>query len=196
MAQRVAGEIYESVTGQLFEIGRQLRQPNGYPFDAQKLQRALQNAIEGKFDVTSVVQQYLVSVNYDLSVKDAIAVGRYDWKNDSIIAKNFPSKRAGTADMEIILVKFDDTMSSEDVLRELDRQRTAFGRMRNYLPSGRNIPMCSANSRWSHLVPCGRTRAATATCRISTGALASASLHLHWFDDDWYSDYRFAAVRK
>ncbi len=49
MATKVAGELYESITGQLFEIGRQLRQPNGYPFSPSRLKIALQNAIEGKF---------------------------------------------------------------------------------------------------------------------------------------------------
>ena len=47
--QIVAGEIYETITGQLFEIGRQLRQSSGYPFDAQVLKNHLQDAIEGKF---------------------------------------------------------------------------------------------------------------------------------------------------
>ncbi len=45
----VAGELYESITGQLFEIGRQLRQPNGYPFNPEVLKKHLQEAIEGKF---------------------------------------------------------------------------------------------------------------------------------------------------
>jgi|SRR3989338_3241729 len=49
MAQCVAGDMYESITGQLFEIGRQLRQPNGYPFDPLQLKSHLQAAIEGKF---------------------------------------------------------------------------------------------------------------------------------------------------
>ncbi len=49
MAIKVAGELYESITGQLFEIGRQLRQPNGYPYNPEHLKVALQNAIEGKF---------------------------------------------------------------------------------------------------------------------------------------------------
>jgi len=49
MATKVAGELYKSITGQLFEIGRQLRQPNGYPFNPEELQRHLQAAIEGKF---------------------------------------------------------------------------------------------------------------------------------------------------
>lgn len=45
----VAGELYEAITGQLFEIGRQLRQKGGYPYDPHKLKRMLQDAIEGKF---------------------------------------------------------------------------------------------------------------------------------------------------
>lgn len=49
MAVKVAGERYESITGQLFEIGRQLRQPKGYPFNPAELQKFLQRAIEGKF---------------------------------------------------------------------------------------------------------------------------------------------------
>jgi hypothetical protein len=50
MANIVAGELYESITGQLFELGRQLRQPNGYPFDAATLKAHLQAAIEGRFN--------------------------------------------------------------------------------------------------------------------------------------------------
>ena len=50
MAKKVEGELYESITGQLFEIGRQLRQPNGYPFDPENLQDALQNIVNGVFN--------------------------------------------------------------------------------------------------------------------------------------------------
>jgi len=50
MAEKVAGEMYEKLTGQLFEIARQLRQPNkGYPFSPVFLKDHLQAAIEGKF---------------------------------------------------------------------------------------------------------------------------------------------------
>lgn len=47
--QIVAGELYESITGQLFEIGRQLRQKNGYPYSPERLKQILQDAIEGRF---------------------------------------------------------------------------------------------------------------------------------------------------
>ena len=45
----VAGDLYEGITGQLFELGRQLRQPNGYPFNPLQLKTHLQAAIEGRF---------------------------------------------------------------------------------------------------------------------------------------------------
>ena len=49
MAQKVEGKLYESLTGQLFEIGRQLRQKNGYPYNPDLLHKYLQAVIEGKF---------------------------------------------------------------------------------------------------------------------------------------------------
>lgn len=53
----VAGEMYESITGQLFEIGRQLRQPNGYPFDPKMLKDYLQDAIEGRFRLSNFLRE-------------------------------------------------------------------------------------------------------------------------------------------
>lgn len=49
MAKKVEGKLYEVLTGQLFEIGRQLRQKNGYPFDPDELKDYFQEAIEGNF---------------------------------------------------------------------------------------------------------------------------------------------------
>lgn len=51
MAAIVTGESYYQLTGQLFEIGRQLRQSSGYPFDPEKLKISLQSAIEGRFEL-------------------------------------------------------------------------------------------------------------------------------------------------
>lgn len=53
MATIVAGNIYEKLDGQLFEIKRQIRQQNGYPYDPEKLLRHLQKAIEGEFSEES-----------------------------------------------------------------------------------------------------------------------------------------------
>ena len=57
--QIVAGEKYESITGQLFEIGRQLRQKDGYPYNPEALGRHLQDAIEGKFNQDEPKNEFL-----------------------------------------------------------------------------------------------------------------------------------------
>ena len=49
MANKVAGDLYFDLDGQLAEIKRQLRQQNGYSFDPKLLKSHLQNAIEGRF---------------------------------------------------------------------------------------------------------------------------------------------------
>lgn len=49
MAQRVEGDLYYELDGQLSEIKRQLRQPSGYPFDLERLKSGLQVLIEGRF---------------------------------------------------------------------------------------------------------------------------------------------------
>ncbi|MBI2627098.1 MAG: hypothetical protein HYW77_02530 [Parcubacteria group bacterium] len=45
----VAGDLYQELDGQLWEIKRQMRQPSGYPFDPFQLKVHLQFAIEGRF---------------------------------------------------------------------------------------------------------------------------------------------------
>ena len=50
MAQRVKGDLYYDLDGQLSEIKRQIRQPSGYPYDPSKLHKYLQDGIEGRFD--------------------------------------------------------------------------------------------------------------------------------------------------
>lgn len=49
MAQQVSPAMYYELDGQLSEIKRQIRQPAGYPFDANELKDALQSIIEGRF---------------------------------------------------------------------------------------------------------------------------------------------------
>jgi hypothetical protein len=44
---RVAGDLYVDIDGQMWEIKRQLRQKEGYPYDPMRLVEHLQAAIEG-----------------------------------------------------------------------------------------------------------------------------------------------------
>lgn len=50
MATIVTSDQYVEVDGRLYEIKRQLRQKDGYPFNIARLAAALQALIEGRFD--------------------------------------------------------------------------------------------------------------------------------------------------
>lgn len=50
MGVTVEGGLYDVITGQLFELGRQLNEKGGYPYDPVKLYAYLQDAVEGNFE--------------------------------------------------------------------------------------------------------------------------------------------------
>ncbi len=89
MTEKVAGELYERITGQLFEIGRQLCSCSGYPFNSTKLERHLQDAIDGQFECTVLIRNLptwktvkLGTHKSILEVRTSLEVGGYkigDW---------------------------------------------------------------------------------------------------------------------
>ena len=104
MANIVAGDLYESITGQLFEIGRQLRQPNGYSFDPAQLKLHLQAAIEGRFEV--------VYGNF-----------RFDKRKDGwTLLENSP-RHISSAITGISFLKGENSINGEEMVR---RARTEF----------------------------------------------------------------------
>jgi hypothetical protein len=73
--------------------------------------------------MTHAGNTYLLSVDYGRSVKDGVIAGYYDGRIDAdiVYAANFPTEREGTAEVEMKLIHFDRDISTEEVLRELDR---------------------------------------------------------------------------
>lgn len=81
----VAGDVYRDIDGQLFELKRQLRQPDGYPFDLAKLKVALQQIIEGNFNtpagsVLRSAQAPLFKVEYTNLAKAIADTEKFSWK--------------------------------------------------------------------------------------------------------------------
>jgi len=202
MAVKVAGEKYESITGQLFEIGRQLRQPNGYPFDPTQLKDFLQLAIEGKFNGTpapaAMPEQLVLSVDYGRSLEQMIAAGQYDWTNSDITAKRFPVQGVGIVQYEAKLFHFDRSTASQDNVDAIKADDPANpwepGKIEHLLSFGekypeeqRKYPIVALGSVASvygfRFVPClGRS-------------VAERGLRLDWWYYDWDGRCRFLAVR-
>lgn len=156
------------------------------------LQRALRTALLP--DAQNIIT-YPVTVNYDLSLAGMIKAGWYDWVNSDITEKYFSMNSTGTKEVVTRLVHFNQYLSSDDVLRELDKrglrpatiaELLAFGA--KYPELQRQFPIVALGSIWQHLglrfVP------------YLYGRGSERRLSLDWFEYGWYDGYRFLAVRK
>ena len=119
MANIVAGELYYELDGQLLEIKRQLRQPNGYPFNPFQLKLHLQAAIEGRFGPGEI---YGVKLG-GTTTTDQIA---QQWReaglyvNEYITQANFPLKPHAIEDAEIEVIDPGCPFTEEEGLKFLE----------------------------------------------------------------------------
>ncbi len=115
----VAGDLYFELDGQFSEIKRQLRQPNGYPFNPFQLKLHLQAAIEGRFGPGEI---YGVKLGGPTTT-DQIA---QQWReaglyvNECVTQANFPLTPHATLDSEIEVIDPGCSFTEEEGLKFLE----------------------------------------------------------------------------
>ncbi|EKE20395.1 MAG: hypothetical protein ACD_8C00006G0007 [uncultured bacterium] len=165
-----------------------------------KIVDALAGDINGVVDVpvetVGAENAYAVSVDYNMSVEEAVKLGSYDWSNSDVTTKNFPTKLSGKTDVEIKLFHFDRNISSENAIMEMDKTGYRPAETHELLALGAKYPdlqrefsIIALGSVWRHLD--GSRYVAYLRRRDSR-----RKLHLRNFGIDWLGRCRFAAVRK
>jgi len=144
----------------------------------------------------NALNAYRLIVNYDRSVEKAIKAGRYDWTNDNITSKNFPTKRSETAEIDIELIHFNRDMSTDEVLAELDKKGLRPAELHELLALGekhpdlqREFPIIALGSVW-------RRSSGFRSCPCLSKDGSERDLDLGWFGHEWDARCRFAALRK
>ena len=139
---------------------------------------------------------YSVNVNYDLSVEEAISAGNFQAVNADINAKNFAPTRSGQAALEIVLVRFENRMKSEEVLEELNKEGLRPVDLSEFLAFGAKYPDVQRKFSIAGLGSVWKDRKGYRNVPCLYEASEGRYLDLHWWDDAWYSYSRFAATRK
>ena len=137
-----------------------------------------------------------VTVNYDLSLEEAIAAGNYQAVHQDINARNFPSTRNGQAALNIVLVRFEHRMRSEDVLQELEKEGLRAAELPEFLAFGAKYPDVQRKFSIAGLGSVWQDRKGYRNVPCLYEASEGRYLDLHWWDDGWYSYTRFAALQK
>lgn len=139
---------------------------------------------------------YPLIIDYSRSVEDGIKAGNYDWVNNDIISKNFPSQEKGPSEVNIELIHFNKEMTTGQVLAELEKTGYRPATLKELLALGekhpdpqREFPIIAPGSVWQDPNGCRH-------CPYLDGSGSEHRLVLHWIDCRWGSRCRFAAVRK
>jgi hypothetical protein len=141
-------------------------------------------------------ETFPLSVNYDLPLEEAIDAGKYQGVHGSITRENFPSTRHGKAQLEIILVRYDQRMDSEGVLGELVKDGLRPAELPEFLAFGAEYPEVQRRFSVVGLGSVWKDRKGYRNVPCLYEASEGRYLDLHWWDDGWYSYSRFAAIRK
>ncbi|MDP3999668.1 MAG: hypothetical protein Q8P76_03705, partial [bacterium] len=128
--------------------------------------------------------------------------GRFDWVNPDITEKNFPVNRRENGEVEMKVFTTQDlvgetrNVTSEEVIQSLKNK----GYIEAELPEGlayvkanpdeqRKYPIAILGSVW-------RDWGSGRVVPYLVGDGGRRSLDLYWYDIEWFSDFRFLAVRK
>jgi hypothetical protein len=182
-------ELGASILRQLAHIpGLDKGVAKGWIGDPLGLRRALAKALVGFI--------FPLKVNYDLSVESLVAHGKYDWKDEHITSKDFPTTRKGEVVLETELVHFDKVTTYEEVIAELKRRELRPAELHELLTFGATYPK---EQRKYSIVALGTVRQYWDSERdavyLSRGG-DGRSLILIYFGIRWGERCRFLAVRE
>ena len=170
----------------------------GWTKNGEALARVLREALTP--DGKPVSDTYIISVDYGENVEDGVEAGHYDWANSNITSEHFPTERKGTAKVEMKVIRFNRSVSTDEALCELDRmgyrpvelhELPAFGE--KYPEIQREFPILALGSVWrdrddNHCVP----------CLSGDNSRRYLNLFLNLYIEKYYygENCRFAAVLK
>ncbi len=139
---------------------------------------------------------YDIVVDYNRSLAEMIKAGKYDWVDDNINAKHFPSKDKGKHKLTTTLFYFNTRIESDDVIAEMDKQGHRPATIEELLAlcekysDIREWPIVALGSVWRdpygmHNVPC-----------LEQNDSGGNFFYLARFDGRWRASRRFLALRK
>ena len=138
----------------------------------------------------------VIHVAAELSLRDRIALGKYDVVNESITEKSFSEKIIDDYTIKFKLCHFDRPISSDKVIKEMKKDGFSPGTFPELLALVEANPELQ---KQFHIVALGSVRRRPGGRRfvlIVGSSKEKRSLDLHRFGGDWSSDDRFLAVRR
>jgi len=147
----------------------------------------------------SKLEEIILTIDYNQSLKRMIALGRYDYKNIDIIEKNFPlpielkNKKVTVSGK---LFYFEKSISGEDAISEMEKVGYRPATLVELLALGVKYPEMQ---RQFPIIALGSIWRSANNCRYSPYLYVSGrdrELNFDWFGASWSGFCRFLAICK
>ena len=136
-----------------------------------------------------------MTVDYNITLEQMITAGKYEWTNDNITDKLFPLSGTGRMTFQPKLFQFNRDISSEDAIREMEKDGFRPAKIEELLTYSAILPEEQRNYPTVALGSVaeldGRRRV---PCLIRSAS--ERNLYLFWWNHDWSGYFRFLGVRK
>lgn len=134
------------------------------------------------------------SVKKITSLTEMIVLGKYDWVDENITEVNFPMPENFVLGTEPKLYHFNRSISSEDAIKEIEKDGFRPARIWDLLDYGAKNPELQIQFP---IVALGSVAQVGGSRRVACLDMGNAGrgLDLYWFEDDWRGIARFLAVR-
>jgi hypothetical protein len=141
-------------------------------------------------------QTFDLEIQYNQTIETLIQAGNYGWVNSNINTKNFLEKIHKSVNTKAYLIDFGKWIPSKDAISEMIKYGLKPATAKVILSFGAQYPdeqkknlIVALGSEWQD--PGGNLRVP-----ILCFDNGKRELNLNYFEDDWFSDYRFLAIRK
>jgi hypothetical protein len=135
----------------------------------------------------------MVPIDFEMTVEEAIMLGKYDWVSGDITHQDFPhDQNRGKMVMDIVLHHLDRcTKSSGEVIVELDRLGMRPATLMELLAFGAVNPELQQQFP---IIALGTVASSHRSFPCLDSKIGKRNLCLRGGGDRWHADYRFAAV--
>ncbi len=150
-------------------------------------------ALRKTLGLTPLEMQFFVDCG--MTLDQMIAAGSYDWTNSDITAKRFLLSGTGKVAFEPKIFHFDRDISSENAIKEMEKDGFRPAKIEELLAYGAILP---DEQRKHPIIALGSVAEIGGfrfvPCLGSFGS--ERDLDLYWWSGGWLGRYRFLGVRK
>jgi hypothetical protein len=143
------------------------------------------------------IDLFCVSVDYEISIEEAVKKlsSHYDRKSPKITSRNFPTNRKGRVDIALELIQLNRAISTNMVIREIDKSGYRPAEIRELLAFGESYPKVQYECCIAALGSIWKSQYSCYVPYFYRDGL-KRNIGIRWIEHEWQKLSQFAVVQK